>query len=88
MARAGSSAEVFGSFMNRQKFAEKRREMAQKSIEELIETLASEDLQTRFFAEIRLREATSDVTRFQAGEFAAKKRKSHQRMAWTVLRQR
>ena len=45
--------------MNRKEFAEKRREMAQKSIEELIETLSADDLQTRFFAEMRLRDATS-----------------------------
>jgi hypothetical protein len=45
--------------MNRQEFAEKRREMARKSIEELIETLRSDDLQTRFFAEMCLRDATS-----------------------------
>lgn len=45
--------------MKRAKFAEKRREMARKSIEELIETLSSEDLQTRFFAEMCLRDATS-----------------------------
>lgn len=45
--------------MNRKEFAEKRREMSQKSIEELIETLSAEDLQTRFFAEMCLRDATS-----------------------------
>ena len=45
--------------MNRREFAERRREMSQKSIDELIETLASDDLKTRFFAEMRLRDATS-----------------------------
>lgn len=45
--------------MNRKQFAEKRREMARKSIEELIETLSSEDLPTRFLAEMCLRDATS-----------------------------
>ena len=45
--------------MNRKKFAEKRREMSQKSIEELIETLRGEDLQIRFFAEMCLRDATN-----------------------------
>lgn len=45
--------------MNRKEFAEKRREMSQKSIEELIETLSSDDLRTRFFAEMCLRDATS-----------------------------
>ncbi len=33
--------------------------MAQKSIEEFVELLESEDLQTRFFAEMCLRDATS-----------------------------
>lgn len=45
--------------MNRKEFAERRKEMAEKSIEELIETLASDDLPTRFFAEMCLRDATS-----------------------------
>lgn len=45
--------------MNRQEFVEKRRAMTEKSIEELIETLSSGDLQTRFFAEMCLRDATS-----------------------------
>ncbi len=45
--------------MNQEKFIEKRREMSQKPIEELIETLSAEDLQTRFFAEMCLRDATS-----------------------------
>lgn len=45
--------------MNRREFVKKRREMSKKSIEELIETLASDDLQTRFFAEMCLRDATS-----------------------------
>lgn len=45
--------------MNRKEYAEKRGGMANKSIEELIEMLSSEDLQTRFFAEMCLRDATS-----------------------------
>jgi hypothetical protein len=45
--------------MNRLEFAEKRRAAAQKSIEELVDLLSSEDLQTRFFAEMCLRDATS-----------------------------
>ena len=45
--------------MNRKEFAEKRKEMAKNSIEDLIELLSSEDLQTRFFAEMCLRDATS-----------------------------
>jgi hypothetical protein len=45
--------------MNRQEFIEKRREISKKSIDELVELLSAEDLQTRFFAEMCLRDATS-----------------------------
>lgn len=45
--------------MNRKEFVERRRAMAEKSIDELIELLAGKDLQTRFFAEMCLRDATS-----------------------------
>lgn len=45
--------------MKSKEFAEKRREMADNSIDELIDLLAAEDLQTRFFAEMCLRDATS-----------------------------
>jgi hypothetical protein len=45
--------------MKRTEFAARRREMAQNSIDELINLLESEDLQTRFFAEMCLRDATS-----------------------------
>ncbi|MGI8468874.1 MAG: hypothetical protein ACR2N3_10510 [Pyrinomonadaceae bacterium] len=44
--------------MNQEEFSKKRREWSQKSIDELLELLAAEDLQTRFFAEMRLRDAT------------------------------
>jgi len=40
-------------------FAEKRKEFRVKTIEELIELLSAPDLQTRFFAEMCLRDATS-----------------------------
>jgi hypothetical protein len=45
--------------MTRKEFVERRREMARNSIDELIDLLESEDLQTRFFAEMCLRDATS-----------------------------
>lgn len=45
--------------MDRTEFARKRRAMAAHSIDELLELLASEDLQTRFLAEMCLRDATS-----------------------------
>ncbi len=44
--------------MNRQEYAEKRGAFAENSIDELIELLSSGELQTRFFAEMCLRDAT------------------------------
>lgn len=44
--------------MKREKYIELRSKMSQKSINELIELLASEELQTRFFAEMCLRDVT------------------------------
>ncbi|HEX8564347.1 MAG TPA: hypothetical protein VF648_01670 [Pyrinomonadaceae bacterium] len=44
--------------MKQEEFARKRRAMAENSIDELIDLLESRDLQTRFFAEICLRDAT------------------------------
>jgi len=40
-------------------FAERRKELAENSIPELIDLLACEELQTRFFAEMCLRDATN-----------------------------
>ena len=51
--------------MKQKEFAEKRREMAQNSIPELINLLQSKDLQTRFFAEMCLRDATNTWLNFQ-----------------------
>jgi len=45
--------------MNRKEFIEKRRKMSENSIDELIDLLLSDDLQTRFLAEMCLRDATS-----------------------------
>ncbi|HVG34829.1 MAG TPA: hypothetical protein VM911_17295 [Pyrinomonadaceae bacterium] len=45
--------------MRREKFAAARAALATHSIPELIELLASSDLQTRFIAEMCLRDATS-----------------------------
>jgi hypothetical protein len=45
--------------MKKKEFAERRREMSKNSIPELIDLLASIDLQTRFFAEMCLRDATA-----------------------------
>ncbi len=49
----------FHKIINRKDFTEKRREMARNSIPELIDLLEAEDLQTRFFAEMCLRDATN-----------------------------
>ena len=62
--------------MKRTEFAKKRREMSKKSISELIETLSSEDLQTRFFAEMCLRDATSTWLNFQPASSRAEREKA------------
>ncbi len=51
--------------MKRKEFAEKRRAMSQNSIPELIDLLSSENLQTRFLAEMCLRDATDTWLNFQ-----------------------
>lgn len=45
--------------MKREEFAAKRERMSAKTIPELIDLLVSDDLQTRFFAEMCLRDATN-----------------------------
>ena len=45
--------------MNRGEFAKKRGRMSKHSIDDLIDFLQSEDLQTRFFAEMCLRDQTN-----------------------------
>lgn len=45
--------------MNQTQFRQARQEFEQRPIPELIEFLASEDLKTRFLAEMALRDATS-----------------------------
>ncbi len=45
--------------MKKEEFATKRKEFGEKTIEELIDLLSSKDLQTRFFAEMCLRDETS-----------------------------
>lgn len=45
--------------IKRKDFVNKRREMATHSIDELIELLSSENLETRFLAEMCLRDATN-----------------------------
>ena len=64
--------------MNRKEFAEKRREMSKKSILELIETLSSEDLQTRSFAEMCLRDATSTWLNFKPASSQKEREKAIQ----------
>ena len=44
--------------MTKDEFALRRREFAENSIPELIDLLSDENLQTRFFAEMCLRDAT------------------------------
>jgi hypothetical protein len=45
--------------MKREDFIEERSRTAQNSIPELIDLLEAEDLQTRFFAEMCLRDVTN-----------------------------
>lgn len=45
--------------MNKKEYQTRRSEFAGKTIDELIDLLASESLQTRFLAEMCLRDATS-----------------------------
>jgi hypothetical protein len=45
--------------MNREEFAARRAAMLERSIPELIRLLESEALETRFFAEMALRDRTS-----------------------------
>lgn len=45
--------------MNREEFARKRKRFAEQTIDELVELLSSDNLQTRFFAEMCLRDAAS-----------------------------
>jgi len=54
-----NKAQYIHNFVKQKEFAERRRKMSQNSIEELIELLRNEDLQTRFFAEMCLRDATN-----------------------------
>ena len=42
--------------MRKSEFSQNRKEFLSKSIDELIDLLASEDLKTRFFAEMSLRD--------------------------------
>ena len=44
--------------MEKEEFIRKRGAFAENSIDELIELLSSDELQTRFFAEMCLRDAT------------------------------
>jgi len=45
--------------LSREKFAQERTRMARRGIPELIDLLTSEDLRTRFVAEMCLRDATN-----------------------------
>lgn len=44
--------------MNRREFQDLRKGFAEKTVDELLELLSAEDLQTRFIAEMCLRDAT------------------------------
>ena len=61
MACRNGSAEVFkhSEKMKREEFAAKRRAMSRNTIPELIDLLENELLETRFLAEMCLRDATA-----------------------------
>ncbi len=42
--------------MKKRKYLRSRKQFLEKSVEDLLDLLASEDLQTRFFAEMALRD--------------------------------
>lgn len=44
--------------MKKGEFSKKRKEFKERSVDELIDLLSSEDLETRFFAEMALRDAS------------------------------
>ena len=62
--------------MNKTEFAEKRGAMAKNSIDELIDLLGSDDLQTRFLAEMCLRDATATWLDFQPAGSPEKRKKA------------
>ncbi len=51
--------------MKKEDFVSERRSFAEKPIGELIDLLSSDELQTRFFAEMCLRDATNTWLNFQ-----------------------
>ena len=74
--------------MNKAEFSKLRKKFAENSIEELIELLSAEDLQTQIFCRNVSARCDFDLTEFQTGEFAGRKRKSHRRMARMAQRKR
>lgn len=46
------------SFMDKGEFSQKRKEFNRKPVDKLLDLLASEDLETRFFTEMALRNIT------------------------------
>ena len=68
--------------MKKSKFVEKRKEFSAQTIDELIEHLSAEDLQTRFFAEMCLRDATGVWLDFQPASSPEQREKSIEK--WRV----
>ena len=62
--------------MKKEEFTEKRGAMAANSIDELIDLLRSDDLQTRFFAEMCLRDANATWLNFQPASSPEMREKS------------
>ena len=70
--------------MIKEEFAEKRRVMSQNSIPELIDLLENEVLETRFLAEMCLRDATNTWLDFQPASSQSEREKAgeHWRKWW------
>ena len=62
--------------MKREDFTDRRKEFAAKTIDELIELLASESLSTRFFAEMCLRDAASTWLNFKPASSPEERQKA------------
>ena len=59
MKACPTSEEKSSDARSREEFAAERARMARRNVTELIELLGSEDLRTRFLAEMCLRDATN-----------------------------
>ena len=62
--------------MNKFEYSKLRKKFAENSIDELLQLLSAEDWQTRFFAEMCLRDATSTWLNFKPASSRAERKKA------------